>query len=226
MGWKDWMRGAEIEPSIYAADFSRLGEELGALLDGGAKIFQFDVGDGHFVEPVTIGPIVLESISPLFREHGGILDVHLMTEHPQKHFEAVAKAGGDSVTVHHEVVGDVLEEVARQARALGLEFGVAFNPETRVEDVVPHAPLVDLVLIMGIHPGYSGQAFLPETLERAARLRELLPPDLPIQVDGGVGLDNARELRDAGVSLLVAGSSVFGGDDPVAAYHELAAAVR
>jgi ribulose-phosphate 3-epimerase len=226
MGWQDWPRNGEIEPSIYAADFSCVGEQLAALLDGGAKIFQFDVGDGHFVEPITIGPIVLQWISPLFRKRGGILDVHLMTEHPWKHFEAVAEAGGDSVTVHQEVVGDRLAEVAAQARALGLAVGVAFNPETQVEDVAPHAELVDVVLIMGIHPGYSGQPFLPETLDRVARLRELLPPELPIQVDGGVGLENVRELRAAGVSLFVAGSSVFGHDDPVAAYRELAAAVQ
>jgi ribulose-phosphate 3-epimerase len=225
VGWSEWQRGAEIEPSIYAADFSRLGEQLGVLLDAGAKIFQFDVGDGHFVEPVTIGPIVLQSISPLFRAKGGILDVHLMTEHPQRHFEAVAAAGGDSVTVHHEVVGDTLAEVAAQARSLDLGFGVAFNPETRVEDVAPHAEHVDLVLIMGIHPGYSGQPFLPETLERVERLRELLPAELPIQVDGGVGLENVRELRAAGVSLFVAGSSIFG-NDPIAAYRDLAAAVQ
>ena len=226
MSWSDWPRGPEIEPSIYAADFARLGEQMAELLDAGAKIFQFDVGDGHFIEPITIGPIVLQAISPLFRDRGGILDVHLMTEHPWKYFEAVAEAGGDSVTVHHEVVGDRLGEVAAQARALGLAFGVAFNPETRVEDVASQAELVDLVLIMGIHPGYSGQPFLPETLGRVAHLRELLPPELPIQVDGGVGLENVRELREAGVSLFVAGSSVFGHDDPVAAYRELAAAVQ
>jgi ribulose-phosphate 3-epimerase len=224
VGWSEWQRGAEIEPSIYAADFACLGDQLGALLDAGAKIFQFDVGDGHFVEPVTIGPIVIESISPLFREQDGILDVHLMTEHPHKHFAAVAKAGGDSVTVHHEVVGDALEEVGAQARALGLGFGIAFNPQTAVEDVARGAEHVDLVLCMGIHPGYSGQPFLPETLDRVARLRELLPPEVPIQVDGGVGLDNIGDLREAGASLFVTGSSLFGQHDIVAAYHELAAA--
>ena len=130
MGWSDWPRGPEIEPSIYAADFARLGEQLAELLDAGAKIFQFDVGDGHFVEPITIGPIVLQAISPLFRERGGILDVHLMTEHPHKHFEAFAKAGADSVTVHYEVVGGELPAVEAQARELGMAFGVAFNPES------------------------------------------------------------------------------------------------
>jgi ribulose-phosphate 3-epimerase len=225
MGWSEWQRGAEIEPSIYAADFGRLNEQLATLLDGGAKIFQFDVGDGHFVEPITIGPIVLQAISPLFRERGGILDVHLMTEAPQKHFGAFAKAGADSVTVHHEVVGRDLRAVEKQARDLGLGFGLAFNPETPVDEVAAGAEGVDLVLAMGVHPGYSGQAFIPETVERVARLRELLPPEVPIQVDGGVGLENARELRDAGASLFVAGSSVFAHDDPVAAYRDLAAAV-
>ena len=226
MGWSDWPRGAEIEPSIYAADFTRLGEQLAELLEGGAKIFQFDVGDGHFVEPITIGPIVLQAISPLFRERGGILDVHLMIEAPERHFRAFAEAGADSVTVHFEVVGRDLPAAEAQARKLGMGFGVAFNPESRVEEVVAAAEGADLVLAMGIHPGYSGQPMLPETFERVARLRELLPDEVPIQVDGGVGLQNARELRDAGATLFVAGSSVFAKPDPVAAYRELAHAVQ
>jgi ribulose-phosphate 3-epimerase len=225
MGWKTWPRGAEIEPSIYAADFAHLADDLGALLDAGAKIFQFDVGDGHFVEPITIGPIVLKSISPLFRERGGILDVHLMTESPERHFRAFAEAGADSVTAHFEVVGDYPHAVAAEARQLGLAFGLAFNPETPVEDVVPAAAHVDVVLCMGVHPGYSGQAYIPETTERVRRLRELLPSDVPIQVDGGIGPENVRELREAGATLFVAGSAVFDGIDPPAAYRRLAEAV-
>ena len=225
MGWKDWARGTEIEPSIYAADFARLGDDLGALLDAGAKIFQFDVGDGHFVEPITIGPIVLKAISPLFRERGGILDVHLMVDNPRHHFRAFADAGADSVTAHLEVVGDDVAGAAREARQLGLGFGIAFNPETAVENVVPAAEHVDLLLCMGVHPGYSGQAYIPETTERVRRLRELLRSELPIQVDGGVGLENVQELREAGASLFVAGSSVFDGIDPPAAYRRLADAV-
>jgi ribulose-phosphate 3-epimerase len=197
---------------------------MAELLDAGAKIFQFDVGDGHFVEPITIGPNVLQAISPLFRERGGILDVHLMTEHPYKHFEAFAKAGADSVTVHYEVVGNQLQAVEAQARELGMGFGVAFNPESTPEEVAAAAGGADLVLCMGIHPGYSGQPYMPETTGRVQRLRELLPPEVPIQVDGGVGLENVPELIEAGATLFVAGSSVFGHDDPVAAYRELAAA--
>src|SRR5437870_4232043 len=113
MGWDDWIRTVEIEPSIYAADFSRLGEQLEELMRAGARIFQFDVGDGHFVEPITIGPIVLESISPLVHRLGGFLDCHLMIERPERHLRAMAEAGGDSVTVHYEACED-LPAVIRQ----------------------------------------------------------------------------------------------------------------
>jgi ribulose-phosphate 3-epimerase len=219
------MRGVEIEPSLYAADFSCLREEIAAVMDAGARIFQFDVGDGHFVEPVTIGPVVLQSISPLVHERDGVLDVHLMTEHPEHHFRAVADAGGDSVTFHVEAVDDV-PGAAAHARELGLGAGLAFIPETEPEDAAAVAGDVDLVLCMSIHPGYSGQAFMPEALGRIRRLRELLPDGKPIQVDGGVGLENVRQLRDAGASLLVAGSSIYGKGDPGAAYRRLVEALR
>jgi ribulose-phosphate 3-epimerase len=225
MSWSEWMRGPEIEPSLYAADFSRLGEQIEEVMDAGAKIFQFDVGDGHFVEPITIGPIVAKSISPIVRGRGGVLDVHLMTEHPDRHFRAFAEAGGDSVTFHVEVVDDVAGTAAR-ARELGLAVGLAFNPETEPEEAAAAAGEVDLVLCMSIHPGYSGQAFMPEALGRIRRLRELLPDAKPIQVDGGVSRDNVRELQAAGASLFVAGSSVYGDDDPGAAYRRLVEALR
>lgn len=223
MSWDDWVRGVEIEPSIYAGDFSRLGEQLTTLLDAGVRIFHFDAGDGHFIEPITIGPIVVKSISPLVHEAGGVLDCHLMVESPEKHFRAFAEAGGDSVTVHYEVCDD-LPDVIGQARELGLGAGVAFNPETEPENVAEAAgELVDLVLCMSIHPGYSGQPFMPEAIPRVRRLRELLPEGVHVQVDGGVGPDNVRELVDAGANLLVAGTSVFGGEDIAGAYTRLAA---
>jgi ribulose-phosphate 3-epimerase len=219
MGWEQWVRGPEIEPSIYAADFARLGDDLARLLDGGAKIFQFDVGDGHFVPPVTIGPIVLEAISPLFR--GRILDVHLMVDNPARHLEAFAQAGADSITFHLEAADDPAA-LAEQARALGLGAGLAIKPETEPEAAAEAGRGFDVVLCMGVRPGYSGQAYLPETTERVHRLRELLGPEPHVQVDGGVGPENARALREAGADLFVAGSSVFAHDDPVAAYRELA----
>jgi ribulose-phosphate 3-epimerase len=224
MGWSDWVRGVEIEPSLYAADFSRLGDQIEALIGVGARVFHFDVGDGHFVEPITIGPVVLKSISPLVRRLGGALDCHLMIERPERHFRAIADAGGDSVTVHYEACED-LSGVLGQARELDLGVGVAFNPETDPDDVVAVAGgLVDLILCMSIHPGYSGQEFMPEAVSRVRRLRELLPAGVHVQVDGGVGLDNLRELRDAGAGLLVAGTSVFG-HDPGERYGRLVQAL-
>jgi ribulose-phosphate 3-epimerase len=225
MGWNEWVRTAEIEPSVYAADFSRLGEQIETVMDAGARIFQFDIGDGHFVEPITIGPIVLKSISPIVHRLGGVLDCHLMVESPEKHFRAVAEAGGDSVTVHYEACAD-LPGVIRQARELELGVGVAFNPETEPDDVVAVAgELVDLVLCMSIHPGYSGQPFRPESIPRVRRLRELLPDGVHVQVDGGVGPDNVTEIRDAGANLFVAGTSVFGQEDIAEAYRWLVQAI-
>src|SRR6266700_6197592 len=167
MSWNDWMRGAEVEPSIYAADFARLGDDLAALLDAGAKIFQFDVGDGHFVEPITIGPIVLQSISQAIHDAGAFVDCHLMTERPEKHFEAIAQAGGDGVTVHYEACDD-LPAVVHAARALELQVGLAFKPETSAA-YAAHAAIashVDIVLCMSIEPGYSGQDLMPEAFDR------------------------------------------------------------
>jgi ribulose-phosphate 3-epimerase len=220
MGWSDWVRGAEVEPSLYAADMSRLGEEIEALLPAGARIFHFDVGDGHFVPPITIGQIVLEWISPIARRAGGRMDCHLMTENPERHFAAMAEAGGDSVTFHIEAVADPAE-TARQAREQGLGVGLAFKPATEPEQAADAAEPFDLVLCMSIEPGYSGQPFMTESLGRIERLRELLPDDKLIQVDGGVGSDNVADLRRAGANLLVAGTSIFGGPDTAAAYRAL-----
>ena len=222
MPWDEWIRGAEVEPSLYAADFSRLGAQIETLLEAGARIFHFDVGDGHFVPPVTIGPIVLQWISPIVHRAGGRLDCHLMVEQPERHLEAIAQAGGDSVTFHYEVADDVAA-LAAQARAHGLGVGLAFNPQTEPERAADVAEPVDLVLCMSINPGYSGQAFMPEALGRIERLRDRLQVGKHIQVDGGVGLDNARRLREAGADLLVAGTSIFGADDIAQAYRELVA---
>jgi ribulose-phosphate 3-epimerase len=224
VGWSDWVRGVEVEPSLYGADFSRLGEQVDALLDAGCRVFHFDVGDGHFVEPVTMGPIVLQWIAPRVEAAGGVVEVHLMVENPAKYFEPVRKAGGGSVTFHYEAVDDVAATIAA-ARAAGLGAGVAFNPESEPEDVAPAAAGADLVLCMSIHPGYSGQPFREETYERVRRLRALIDDDQLIQVDGGVGEQNIARLYECGASLLVAASSVFGGDDPPAAYRRLAALV-
>jgi len=218
----DWTRGIEIEPSLYAADFARLGEQVSALLAAGARVLHFDTGDGHFVEPITIGPVVLRSIAPFAHAAGAVLDCHLMVDDPVRHIEQFAKAGGDSVTVHVEADG--AREAMTRARALGLGVGLAFNPETSVPAVAAAAGGADLVLCMSIHPGYSGQAFMPEALDRIRELRRLLPAGVAIQVDGGIDLETAPAAREAGATLLVAGSAVFGRPDPAAAFRELAAA--
>lgn len=224
MSWSEWAGAVEIEPSIYASDFSGLGEQLDALQAAGAKVFHFDMGDGHFIPEVTIGPVVAASISPLIRGWGACLDCHLMVSDPEKHFGAIAKAGADSVTFHVEVCDEPSRAVAH-ARSLGLGVGLAFNPETPVEEAAAAAEGVDLVLCMSIHPGYSGQAFMPDAFERIARLREILPADVRVQVDGGVNRETALAAREAGADLLVAGSAIFWRDDLAAAYRELAGLV-
>ncbi len=220
MAWRDWVRTVEIEPSLYAADFSRLGEQIETLLRAGARVFHFDVGDGHFVPPVTIGPIVLESIAPLILDQQGAIDCHLMVANPERHFEAIHEAGGSSVTFHYEAVEDP-QAVAALARAQGLGVGLAFNPETSAEDAAAAADGFDLVLCMSIHPGYSGQEFMPEAIGRIRTLRRLLPEETFIQVDGGVGPQNARELYLSGARLLVAGTSIFGREDLPRSYRRL-----
>jgi len=222
--WRDWIRTVEIEPSLYAADFTRLGDQIEGLLRAGVRIFHFDVGDGHFVPPITIGPIVLQSISPIVHNGGGVLDCHLMVEEPQRHFEAVAAAGGDSVTFHYEAVEDVAA-VVRAAREQELQVGLAFKPETEPEAAAKAAEGVDVVLCMSIEPGYSGQPFMPEAIPRIRRVREHLPEDVHVQVDGGIGPDNAGAVREAGATLLVAGTSIFGREDLTRAYRRLVEAV-
>jgi ribulose-phosphate 3-epimerase len=224
MGWSDWARGVEVEPSIYAADFSRLGEQLGSLAEAGARVFHFDAGDGHFIPEITIGPVVAASIAPLVHAWGATLDCHLMVERPERHFESIARAGGDSVTFHVEAVDDHLGAIAH-ARSLGLGVGIALNPRTAVEEAAKAAEGADLVLCMSIHPGYSGQPYMPEATGRIRALRELLPPHVRIQVDGGLNGETIGEARAAGADLLVAGSAIFWREDAAAAYRELVAAV-
>jgi ribulose-phosphate 3-epimerase len=224
MGWSDWGRAVEVEPSIYAADLSRLGEQLGALAEAGARVFHFDAGDGHFIPEITIGPVVVSSIAPLVHAWGGVLDCHLMVERPERHFEAFARAGGDSVTFHVEAVDDHLHATAH-ARALGLGVGVALNPGTAVDEAVRASEGADLVLCMSIQPGYSGQQYMPEATDRIRELREALPAHVRLQVDGGINRRTIVGAHSAGADLLVAGSAIFWNDDPVAAYRELASLV-
>jgi ribulose-phosphate 3-epimerase len=222
MSWNDWVRTVEVEPSLYAADFSRLGEQIEILLRAGVRVFHFDVGDGHFIEPITMGPIVLQSIAPTIHAGGAFVDCHLMTETPEKHFAAIKKAGGDSVTVHYEACPD-LNSVVLAARADDLQVGLAFKPETSAA-YAAHAAIsshVDIVLCMSIEPGYSGQEFMPEAIDRIRVLRSVLPRGVHVQVDGGIGPDNIKAVRDAGATLFVAGTSIFAREDLPRAYRRL-----
>ena len=226
MAWREWVRTVEIEPSIYAADFTHLGDQIQSLLNGGVRVFHFDVGDGHFIPPVTTGPIVLKWIAPIVHREGGVLDCHLMVEDPERHIPGFAEAGADSVTVHHEACPN-LPDVVALAREHGLQVGLAFNPETDVDEAA-HAAReaeVDLALCMSVHPGYSGQAFIPESVARVAKLRSLLPRSMHVQVDGGVGPTNIAELRDAGAELFVAATAIFGREDLPRAYRRLVQAL-
>lgn len=224
MPWSEWIRTVEIEPSLYAADFANLGEQIDVLLRTGARVFHFDVGDGHFVEPITFGPIVLQAIAPQVHAMGGVLDCHLMVDNPTRHIPQIARAGGDSVTFHYEAVDDVPATIA-VAREHGLQVGVAFKPQTEPEDVAKVAGDADLVLCMSIEPGYSGQQFMDGALERIARTREALPDTIHVQVDGGIDNDNVRSIYDAGATLIVAGSSIFHREDLPRSYRRLVQAL-
>ena len=224
MTWGEWARPGTVEPSLYAADFSRLGEQLESLLDAGARVFHFDIGDGHFIAEITIGPIVLRSIAEPVHDRGGILDCHLMVSEPERHFESVRAAGGDSVTFHVEAVDDP-RRAAERARDLGLAVGIAFNPETEV-DVAARAVATasaDVALCMSIHPGLSGQVLMSEAPARVGQLRSAVSDTVWVQVDGGISAENVGTMRAAGADLLVAGSAVFWQDDPAGAYVDLTA---
>jgi ribulose-phosphate 3-epimerase len=224
VGWSGWIRGGvEVEPSLYAADFRRLGEQIDELLAAGCRVFHFDCGDGHFVPPVTIGPVVLRSIAPGIHAAGGVLDCHLMVDDPTHHLEEFAASGADSVTFHVEAAKDPAA-VARAARAHGLSVGISFNPGTTPRQAADAADAAgaEIVLCMSIVPGYSGQDFMPEARDRIAELATLV--DVPIQVDGGIGEENAGVVREAGASLLVAGNAVFVDPEPAEAYRRLVAA--
>jgi ribulose-phosphate 3-epimerase len=224
VAWRDWIRTVEIEPSIYAADFSNLGEQVDVMLRAGARIFHFDVGDGHFVEPVTMGPVVLQAIAPMIHAVGGVIDCHLMVDNPTRQFHQMKRAGGDSVTFHYEAVDDVPATIAA-AREHELEVGIAFKPATEPEDVARVAAGVSVALCMTIEPGYSGQEFMEGSIERIARTRALFPDDVFVQVDGGIDNDNVRACYDAGARLLVAGSSIFHREDPPRSYRRLVEAL-
>ncbi len=192
-------------------------------MDAGARVIHVDVMDGHFVPPISIGDLIVESITELVHDRGGVLDVHLMVERPERRIEEFAKAGADSIAVHYEATPHV--NYALQAvHDAGLNAGLALNPATPPEVVAGLSDELDHVLCMTVNPGWGGQAYIASSTAKVARLRELLGPDVPIEVDGGIDARTAHTTRTAGATLFVAGSSIFGTPDPAGAYREIAAA--
>ena len=220
MSWLEWTRDVEIAPSIYAADLGRLGAQVGALLDAGTRIFHVDVGDGHFIPPVTIGSVVVEALAPLVRQRGGRLDCHLMVTNPDAQIPIMAAAGADSVTFHVEATDDA-EATIEIARREGVQVGITLNPATSLTALASVSDSVDLALLMSVVPGYSGQSFLPESIERLRELRAMVPRECKVQIDGGISAENVSLVREAGAEVIVAGSAVFGASEPAKAYGEL-----
>jgi len=213
-----------IAPSILASDFSRLAEQIGTVMDAGAQVIHVEVMDGHFVPPITIGPLIVEWIRDLVKGRGGTLDVHLMIERPERQIEAFAKAGADVITIHPESTPNIHYGL-KLIRELGCKAGVVINPGTPVSAVEPVIEIVDLCLCMSVNPGWGGQRYIPTSTARLAALRAMLPDEIVLEVDGGISLETIDEARAAGAELFVAGSSVFGADDPAAAFSALAARV-
>jgi ribulose-phosphate 3-epimerase len=217
------MRDVRVAPSILAADFARLGEQVEQVMDAGARVIHVDVMDGHFVPPITIGPLHVAALRELVHGRGGVLDVHLMVESPERRVEEFAAAGADSLNVHWEATPHV-HYALMAVREAGLQAGLAINPGTPPESVVGLVEAFDHVLCMTVNPGWGGQAYIDTSTAKIARLRELLGPGVPIEVDGGIDAATVGPAAAAGATLFVAGSSVFGTADPAAAYQEVATA--
>lgn len=219
------LRGVRVAPSILSADFARLREQVGEVLDAGARIIHVDVMDGHFVPPITLGPVVVEGIASQAHEAGAILDVHLMIERPERQIADFVKAGADSITFHAEATPHVAY-TAGLIRESGAGVGVAINPATPVGALAEVVELLDMALCMTVNPGWGGQPFIEHSPQKIERVRAIVGEGVAVEVDGGIDPGTAPKCRDAGASVFVAGSAIFSASsDPGEAYRAIAASV-
>jgi ribulose-phosphate 3-epimerase len=217
------MRDTRVAPSILAADFARLGAQVEDLMDEGARVIHVDVMDGHFVPPISIGAMIVDALRDLVHSRDGVLDVHLMVERPERRVDEFAGAGADTLIVHWEATPHV-HYALKAVRDAGLHAGLAINPATPPEAVLGLTGMFDHLLCMTVNPGWGGQPYIESSTAKVGRLRDVLGPDVPIEVDGGIDAGTAQETAAAGATLFVAGSSIFGAEDPRVAYRDIAAA--